>query len=208
MAGVPYVAGLPIDLVALIFLAVVVMVIAVSRSLGRNIGIIRVSVIWVHKNYSALKFPAKEDLRGIFLEILKGRKTIEEIQKKGQPVELKDVKIDKEAGKVYLVEREGKEVPYYLLKAGARHERLFVTVEGSGRTIDFIERAEKIRSGEDETESTALIHEEKEAAKSFFQIIMAAASGSFRAVILPMVAGAGLGVSALFLVELFFGILK
>jgi hypothetical protein len=115
-------------------------------------------------------------------------------------IEAKGFKIkEKRAGKKnklkgYLVYNEPKlkRVLAYLDTSlgGLRHMRLFATFEGSGTTVDWMDRAKDFKP--DTNVKTGIIHQEQSAAKGWLQLLADAAKGTFGAILLPLLAGGGL----------------
>lgn len=175
--------------------------IAVVRFMGKSLGTIDVVVTWVFKNHTALRFKAKEDLRGIFLDVLGARgKSIEALKKEGIPIEVSD--IDKKDMKAYLLVKPkgatGAPQVSLLVKHGrTKSSREFITVEGTGQTIDFVERAKGLK----DSGNAPIIQEEKSAAKEFLTMLAnAATSAGNKMMLLGSGAGIGMGVTVLILV--------
>jgi hypothetical protein len=176
-------------------------VIFVIRFMGKNLGTIDVVLTWVFKNHTALRFKAKEDLRGIFLDVLNARgKSIEALKKEGYAIEVTD--IDRKAMKAYILEKPkgatGKPQISLLVKQGrTKSSREFITVEGTGQTIDFVERSKDLK----DSGNAPLIQEEKSAAKEFMTMLAnAATSAGNKMILLFSGAGIGMGVTVLILV--------
>lgn len=206
--SMPVLFGIPADLLVIMFVIIAVMTTIISRRLGGGGGTIEVVVTWVFKNYSAIRLKASEDLRGIFIEVKNARgKSIETVKKDGVAIEVKE--IDRKRMKAYLLEkpRKGTEdnLVYLLMKEGRfKLSREYITVEGTGQTIDFIERAK----GTDDSGNAPVIQEEKSAAKQFLQMLAEAALNSLSRILLPMGTGLGLGIGITVLLLVLFGHLK
>lgn len=82
-AGPTLVFGLPVELVAIIVLAMVGIVFLFFRFQVKGVP---VNLIWIYKNGSAVMFRAREDLQGIFLDIIRGGRKAEIIKKTGLPL--------------------------------------------------------------------------------------------------------------------------
>jgi len=176
------------------------------RFLSRNAGAINVIVTWVFKNNTALRFKAREDLRGIFLDVVGARgKVIEALKKDGLPIEVEEVS----DMKAYLLKKgkeKGKTQVNLLVKHGrSKFSREFITVEGTGKTLNFVEQANE--AGAD-TGNAPVIQEERSAAKEFLAMLAAAATGTWNKLILPMLTGLGMGVGLTMIILVLFGHLR
>lgn len=87
-AGPTLVFGLPVELVAIIVLAMVGIVFLFFRFQVKGVP---VNLIWIYKNGSAIMFRAREDLQGIFLDIIKSGRKAEIIKKTGLPLAVRYV---------------------------------------------------------------------------------------------------------------------
>jgi hypothetical protein len=90
---------------------------------------------------------------------------------------------------------------------GLKHMRLYVVREGTGDTIDMVNVGEKGSTGMDPGNATVM-HEERGAAKEFLKMLAEAAAGTWKTIIIPMLAGAGLGSAVVTLLLILFGHLK
>ena len=175
-----------------------------------NVQGVPVNVTWVFKNGSAYKFRAEEDLQGIFLRIKNARgKIIETIKKNGIPLEVKE--IDKKDMKAYLVKFANDQDRAFLAVSYSKmkHSREYTVLEGTGETVNVIKEAEKIEKKEGDSNPSSgnavVLHEEQSAAKEFFKGLAMALQGTFRALILPLIAGGALGMSATIILILLTG---
>jgi hypothetical protein len=200
--------GIPTDLFVLFLFVVFIFLVGLMRYLGRSFGQIAVKVLWVFKNYTAMRMDAYEDLQGIFIKILgPRRKELETIKKLGRPIEVEE--IDEKSMKAYLLKKPKKgEKPliYLLVKQGrTKSSREFITVEGTGKTLDFVTKAES------ETETAPgnapVIQEEQSAAKTFLKLVMSAAE-SIGNKLLMIGSGVGMGMGLTIFLLLLFGHLK
>lgn len=79
--------GLPPELVAVILIVVTIMVYAAFKFQVKGVP---VQLLWIYKNGSALMLRAKEDMQGIFLEVLSARgKKLETLKKPGLALPVK-----------------------------------------------------------------------------------------------------------------------
>lgn len=214
--------GVPIDLIAIIFLVFLAVMGIALKFAGRKLGQIAVKLIWVFKNYQALKIDAKEDLRGIFIHVLGARgKEIETIKKAGQPIEvesidLKDMKAyillkgDKKVARGKLTEQDvqtgedGKPLAYITVKRGrSTIERTYITVEGTGRTFDPIKGAE----GVEDPGNAPVIQEEQSAFKTIMRLFSEAAESAANK-LFTFATGIGTGAGAIMIVLLLLGHLR
>jgi len=97
--------------------------------------------------------------------------------------------------KAYLIEKEASLVgalAYLDVNLGGmKTARLYTGIEGTGETIDWMP---KIQSSQGVDPGNAvIIHEMRSAAKAILADIAAALKGTFQALILPLIAGAGIG---------------
>lgn len=72
--------GLPPELILIFTVAVVAVVFLFFRFQVKGVA---VSLIWIYKNGTAVMMGAKEDLQGIFLDVLKGGRKVEILKKTG-----------------------------------------------------------------------------------------------------------------------------
>ncbi len=84
---------------------------------------------------------------------------------------------------------------------GLRHVREYATIEGSGTTVDWMERAKDAPVG---VGKNAVIHEEISAGKSWLHLLAEAAQGS-RSLLIGAVMGGGIAGTAMLLVFLLAG---
>jgi hypothetical protein len=180
---------------SLIFLAVIYLV---FKFRGRDIP---VKVLWIFKNRAAVLLPAKEDFAGVFLDIFSSRrrKKLTSISKFGLPLE---VKIVPEKTKAYLIPNDGgiPKVGYDIHLGGLQTMRMYVTTEGTGETLDFIDQ----NDGEQNLHST-IINEEVGASQALIRMVKEEVGTSLKAQLIPLGAGVGLGSAFTFVVMLFFG---
>ena len=245
----PQLLGLPADLWVVLFLFfLAVVVIAVRRGVSNPVaGGTPKRVMWLGRNYSAKRFPARDDLKGIFIDVLSAnsKKQIETLKKSAVPVKVLEIegakayvleqpkelkkltaKIEEELAKQDLKEKkredlekkladlksfpvtdEDADIVYFDVETSRTGRTTeYLTVEGTGRTIDYVKQASEAK--QEEKGSTAVIHEETSAVKTFLKLWAQAAAGGWQALILPMAAGGGLGMSALFLVLIISGHLR
>lgn len=208
----PFVAPplLPLDLWIVIGVVVVVGIYLAYRGGYKTIP---VKVLWVFRNYSGRMFNAEEDLQGIFLTLktAKGKK-FETLKKTGQPLDV--VEIDEKHNRAWLVkwqEEGGEKVEKVFLDVsmgGLKHTRLYATVEGTGETMDWIKKVEDEGKKKSDSGSAGIIHEEKSAVKEFLKLWAEAAAGTMKTLIIPLIAGAGLGASTVFIILVLLGHLK
>lgn len=94
------------------------------------------------------RFKGKEDLRGVFLDIVKGGKSIEQIQKFGIPLEVSQV--NEKESKAYLIKfADGTKKTYVTVRQSRlKNYRLYHTIEGSGITVDYRTMGERLLSPE------------------------------------------------------------
>lgn len=85
---------------------------------------------------------------------------------------------------------------------GLKHERLYASVEGTGQTIDWLDPAKVDGKGE---EKSAILNEEKSAAQEWLRLLAEAAAGGLRSILLPLIAGLGIGCTVTFLVIILTG---
>lgn len=228
--------GLPQDLVGVLLIVTATIVWLFLRF---NVKSIPVRVLWIFKNNFSVMFDAKEDLGGIFIDIVKGRKKVQKLRKEGLPIEVREIPAKAEAysivntnkgsvlseevqaqlklegytvidkspkpetnwrgklkttDKAYLVQRKNSGVydeeliGYDVSLGGLKHTRLYVSIEGTGTTKDLVgEDADKAPDGR-----AGVLQEEVGAAQEIFKMIREAAQSSWKAIILPMIAGGGL----------------
>jgi hypothetical protein len=178
--------------------------ILIVRFLSRNAGAITVVVTWVFKNHTALRFKAREDLRGIFLDVMGARgKVIEALKKEGLPIEVEEV----DGMKAYILKKDknSKQVNILVKHGRSKFTREFVTVEGTGKTLNFVDQAD--RAGSD-TGNAPVIQEERSAAKEFLAMLASSAQGAWGKLILPILTGLGMGVGLTMIIMVLFGHLK
>lgn len=76
---------------------------------------------------------------------------------------------------------------------GLKTARLYAAIEGTGQTIDWAPRIQASGNGESNPGNTVVIHEVRSAAKEFLHMMAESMKGTFQALILPLIAGAGIG---------------
>ena len=153
-------------------------------------------------------------MNGIFVRVkyARGKKALDLVQN-GLPIQVSS--INKDRTKAYVIPADpnnGKDksikedVIYYDIKMGrVKHERLFVTVEASGKTLDFIKDANK---NMEENSHTSVAQEEVGVLKQALRLWAEAMQGSFKTIILPIITGLGLGWGSLALILLMLGRLR
>lgn len=105
--------------------------------------------------------------------------------------------------KAYIATRppkEEKELAYIDAHLGGlKTARLFVVPEGTGSTFDVVKAIQGLNV--EDPGNTSLLHEERGAAKAALKDYAEAAAGSFRTLVIPLVAGLGIGgmISLLFI---------
>lgn len=238
--------GLPPEIILIFTVAIVAIVFLFFRFQVKGVA---VSLIWIYKNGSAVMMGAKEDLQGIFLDVLKGGRKVEILKKTGLALPVRyvpgkfkaymDTPKDKTLAEVvggplleqlraagfkltpakydrkarvrgYLVERERgpeKAIAYLDVSLGGmRQARLYTTVEGTGETIDWMPRI--AGASQNDSSNTVVLQEMKTAAKSFFALLAEAMQGSFKTMLLPLIAGLGIGAMLMVVLFLVTGRLK
>ena len=209
--------GLPYDLVAFIVVLIFFAAIFITR---RVVSGVPVEVNWVYPGTrTALRFVGGMDLNGVFLEVRKAAKgkKLATIQREGLPLEIQVIP-SKDMKRGYLFEREvevkaangqvTKETRHFygldVAAGGRKRITSFISVEGSGRTIDVLPDG---RASSDPTANptTSLINEEVSTLQKIFALLGAAMQGSIRGIIVPMLAGVGLGGTAIMMVILLTG---
>lgn len=86
---------------------------------------------------------------------------------------------------------------------GLKHVREYATIEGSGTTIDWQDRAKDVAPGG--TGKAAIINEEISAGKSWLHVLAEAARGTLSSLLLPLAAGISIGGMLFFLISLLSG---
>lgn len=224
--------GLPPEVFVVIILAVVGIVFLFFRFQVKGVP---VYLVWIYKNGTAVWLKAREDLQGIFLDVIKGGKKVEVLKKTGLalPVrylpnnfkayietpaknvqlvgamaELKmkgftvEERSDRVQGRIrrhliktYLIEKKAEttEALAYLdvSLGGLKQARIYASIEGSGETIDWKPKIEG-EEGKDPG-NTVLIQEMRSAAKGFFALLAEMLQGGIRSLLLPLIAGLGIG---------------
>jgi hypothetical protein len=227
--------GLPPELVLGFTLAIVAVIFLFFRFQVKGVPVM---LVWIYKNGSAIMLRAREDLQGIFLDVLKSGKKAEIIKKTGLalPVRylpnnfkayieppknrftetaiIKDLRTAgfkvnvqrtdrKGAVKAYLIEKEAsveKTLAFLDVNLGGmKSAKLYATIEGMGETIDWQPKIETTNN-KDDSGNTILLQEMKTAAKGFFALLAEAMQGTMKSLILPLVAGVGLGITIIVLV--------
>jgi hypothetical protein len=211
--------GIPYDLLTFIVIVFAALIIFVTR---RVVSGVPVEVNWVYPGTrTALRFFGSMDLNGVFLDVRKRArgKKLATIQRDGLPLEI-EVISRKDMRKGYLFEREVevkqtdgsmqkvKKAFFGLdISAGGRQRiTSFISVEGSGKTIDVLSdgKADGKADGED-TPTTSIINEELGTLQKVFNLLGAAMQGSLRGLVLPILTGVGLGMAATLLMIFFTG---
>jgi len=244
--GIPY-----FDLWVILIIAGVAVAWFFFRSSVQGVPVI---VKWVYRNGTAIELKAKEDLQGIFLEILNAKgKVIETIKKTGIPLEVQE--INEKDSRAYLVKFSDGSKRVFLSVALSRmkHKREYTVLEGTGETVDLMDKGRKmgslpstsipmlteaallLRDGAGDSAedkqirvksanglesivkqisegpqigglgNSVTLHEERSAAKAFMKDLAEALAGTFKALILPMIAGGGMTASAIIIVLLLSG---
>lgn len=102
----------------------------------------------------------------------------------------------KKGEKAYVINRDPKEerTTAYLdvHLGGLKSMRLYTTLQGTGTTIDLLKELEKA-TATTKAGNESVMHEERGAAKAYLRDIAEAFAGSWKTVILPLVAGLGIG---------------
>ena len=182
---------------AIIFLAIFYIV---NKSRVKSLS---VKTLWMLMNRAAYLFPSKQDRNGIYVDVkvARGKKAVSLLQE-GLPIEVREIPKN---GKAYVIGglEDGKKGPtvdkadigrvfYDVHIGGLNHWRLFATLEKTGTTIDFIKNQEN--DGHSNPHG-AIVNQEIGATGAIYDKIEQAARDTWRAVILPLGAGAGLGIS-------------
>src|SRR5437867_3624020 len=186
---------------ALIFFAVFY---TVNKSRVKSLS---VNTLWMLASRAAYLFPSKQDRNGIYVDVkvARGKKAVSLLQE-GLPLEVREIPKN---GKAYVIggtengKKAGKNGPtvdkadigkvfYDVHLGGLKHMRLFATIEKTGTTIDFIKDQEN--NGHSNPHG-AIVNQEIGATGAIYDKIEQAARDTWRAVILPLGAGAGLGIS-------------
>lgn len=107
-----------------------------------------VKVDWTTATGVTFRFAAKEDMRGVFLDIVKGGKSIEQIKKVGIPLDVSEV--SEKDSKAYLVKfaDETKRVYVTVRQSRMKNYRLYHAIEGTGITVDYRNMAERLLNPE------------------------------------------------------------
>ena len=101
-----------------------------------NVKTIPVKVLWLAKNYSALRLRASEDLQGLWLTIINARgKKVETIKKTGRAIEVYD--LDNKNGIAYTLNERR--------KAAGLSDEMKTSIEGLGFRVEEIVRKGKRR---------------------------------------------------------------
>ena len=105
-----------------------------------------VKVLWELKNGAAYLLPGKEDLNGVFVDVVNARgKKILSLMKEGQPIEVKEPP-EKDAKQLYLIggphngkkDSENDDRPYLDINLSrTKSMRLYRTIEKSGQTLPW-----------------------------------------------------------------------
>jgi hypothetical protein len=135
-----------------------------------------------------------------------------QLQDRGFKVrEIPQEKPDKNGRKGYILEEPDppkKTLAYIDVEAGGQKIfRKYTVVEGTGTSLELLDMGHKVdntKELEDEGGS-ALIHEMQAASKSFLVILAEAMQGAFKSLILPLIAGVGMGGMIVFLVLMLTG---
>lgn len=190
--------GLPIELWVAMLAAITA---AAYFYFHYNVDEVPVVVNWVYKTGTTIRLRAKEEINGIILEIKNARgKTITEIQRNGLPLEVQE--IDEKNMVAYLVRFAdgGKKVYLVARKGKFKSSREYTTLEGTGTTIDVLERAVSQSSGaQGSTGNTSLLHEERSGFRAFLADL-AHGSTTFIDTIMGWVPGIGIGMALAFLI--------
>jgi hypothetical protein len=78
--------GLPPELILIFTVAAVFVIWGFFRFQVKGVT---VSLIWIYKNGSAIMLNAQQDLQGIFLYVIKGRRKVETLKKTGMPLQVR-----------------------------------------------------------------------------------------------------------------------
>lgn len=78
--------GLPPELIALFTFAIVGIIYAFFRFQVKGVPVL---LIWIYKNGAAIILKGKEDLQGIFLDVIRGNKKVELLKKTGLPLQVR-----------------------------------------------------------------------------------------------------------------------
>jgi hypothetical protein len=133
--GIPYEILIPL---------VVIGVAVVWYFFRANVEGMPVKVNWVTETGITFLFKAKEDLRGVFLDIMKGGRSIEQIKKFGIPLDVSEV--NEKDSKAYLVKfaDDTKKVYVTVRQSRLKHYRLYTVIEGTGMTVDYRNMAQTL----------------------------------------------------------------
>jgi hypothetical protein len=144
-------------------------------------------------------------------------KLLEQIKAKGFSVELRSTmdRKGKEVTKGYIIEKKEptEQLAYLDVAAGGlKMYREYNIVEGTGTTMQLLDIRKKIdeQGGEkaEDSGNSSLMHEVRGAAKGFLALMAEAMQGTFKSLILPLVAGGGLFSMILIVIEMLTGHLK
>ena len=125
--------GIPYEVLAVILAAAIVVAYLFFRS---SVEGMPVYAKWVTETGVTWRFRAKEDLRGVFIDIMDGKgKVIEQVKKFGIPLDISDV----ENAKAYLVKFSDDTKKVYLTVRPSRMKnyREYTVLEGTGLTVDY-----------------------------------------------------------------------
>lgn len=168
--------GLPDDLIITLMIMMVIMMLATFFFFVRGVP---VKALYIRENGTGRLYDAKEQIGGVFMEIIRRRKVVLTVTKEGQAVEVN--------------------------LGGLRRQRWHLVNEGNMKTLSFLD---KERKQDREDAHTTVLHDEKAAAGEYLNMMYQAAQSKFKTLILPLLSGISIGACCVLVITIVLGRLK
>ena len=196
-----------------LFIIIAIPIAIILRRRGpTSIRAMPVKVLWELKNGAAYLLPAKEDLNGVFVDVVNARgKKILSLMKEGQPIEVKEPP-EKDAKQLYLIggphngkkggrDSDDDDRPYLDVNLSrTKSMRLYRTMEKSGQTLPW-----GAEDGQEVNLHGSTVNQETATVNELLKRMEENIRNTFRALIMPILTGVSLGSMATFLLLIVLG---